>query len=113
MSALSAQIALDECEVREFCQFAQAVFLQADVVVVVYAVQADDLRVRDVLKQALAQVRADETGRAGDEDGVCLSDQRFCCNILWHLSPSATPSIDHAGVALDDLHDLVETFSST
>ena len=46
---LVRQIALDEGEVREICQFTQAVFLQVDVVVVVYGVKADDLRVRDCL----------------------------------------------------------------
>lgn len=74
---LVCQIALDEGEVRIGGQFAQAVFLQSDVVVIIYAVQADDLCIRNIPQQALGQIRADETGCAGDEDGSA-----FQVNIL-------------------------------
>ena len=81
---LVCQIALDEGEVRIGGQFAQAVFLQSDVIVIIYAVQANDLCIRNIPQQALGQVRADETGCAGDEYGFA-----FQINVL--LQHTSTP----------------------
>ena len=69
---LVRQTALDEGEVQIGSQFAQAVFLQSDVVVIIYAVQADDLCIRNIPQQALGQVRADKAGCAGDEDRLLV-----------------------------------------
>ena len=61
-------IGLDKREVGELLQFGQAGLLDADIVVVVHVVDADDGGVRLPGQQALGQVGADEAGGAGDEN---------------------------------------------
>ena len=68
---LVGDVAFDKGELSllGFLDFFQAFFLQADVVVVVEVVDADDSRFREILQQSLDEVGTDETGCACHEDG--------------------------------------------
>ena len=59
---------LDRACRGDFFNLGETVFLQADVVVVVHAVKADDMTAGKVVQQANDKVCADEAGGTGDED---------------------------------------------
>ena len=70
---LIREVALDEdvfnrAGCGDFFNFGKAVFLQADIVIVVHAVKADEVTGGDVAHKAHDEICADETGGAGDED---------------------------------------------
>ena len=68
-----SEVALDECVLDgagrgDLFNFGKAVFLQADVIVVVHTVKADDVTAGEVAQQAHYKVRTDKAGGTGDED---------------------------------------------
>ena len=69
----------------------EAVFLQRDVIVVVHAVEADDVTARKVVQEAHDKVRADETGGTRDENGFIFSIHilftRIVFQCLDHIFP--------------------------
>ena len=58
---LVRKVALDKGVVLELLEFSQTSFFDADVVVVIHVVQADDLFVRLCGKNSLGEIRADES----------------------------------------------------
>lgn len=75
---LVRQIALDKGPARvglfvsRFPNLTQPVFFDGDIVIVVDAVQADEVHLGHFFQQAKRQVRTDKAGSTGDEDGfVC------------------------------------------
>ena len=56
-------------ELRDLLDFLKALLLEADVVVVVHVVDADDLGGGIIAKEELDEVAADEAGGAGHQDG--------------------------------------------
>lgn len=68
------EVAFDEGEVFEAFEFIEAGSFEIGVVVRVEAVETDDFSVGIFCAEALGEVAADETGRAGDEDGFVVEE---------------------------------------
>ena len=68
------EVALDESEVFEVFELVEAGSFEIGVVVRVEAVETDDFSVGIFCAEALGEVAADETGRAGDEDGFVVEE---------------------------------------
>lgn len=68
------EVAFDESEVFEVFEFVKAGGFEIGVVVRVEAVETDDFSVGIFCAEALGEVAADETGRAGDEDGFVVEE---------------------------------------
>ena len=64
---------VDECPVSaEGLDFAQALVLYVDIVIIGNAVNADDADIVNVREQALDEVTADEAGGSGHEDSLAF-----------------------------------------
>lgn len=60
--------AFDRTVCRGFFDLCQAVFLQAQIIVVVHVVKAYDVSGRKLPQKTYNKIRTDKAGRAGDED---------------------------------------------
>ena len=64
---------MDECPVpAEGLDFAQALVLYIDVIIIGDAVNADDADIVNVMEQALDEVAADEAGGTGHENRLAI-----------------------------------------